>query len=289
MKSDNMISIDCVVCGNKKYTHWGKHSDINIVKCAECNFVWANPRPTDNVISDFYSNYPSFRGNNDNKELGDKRQIQYIADRDLIYNMFIGENNIKVLDFGCHDGLFLDTFDKRFDKHGVEIGADAVDWAKKNLDFGANVHACDIVDAPYENDTFDLIIMRGVIEHLTYPDICMQRVSDLLRPGGLLYILATPNIGGFIGRTFGSRWKHVNPPEHLLFFSDYTLERYLKKFDFEMILKQFPYEKTPYENVGSDVARIRGLLENDSDEEIDIPFYNSMMSAVFYKSSWNKG
>jgi len=45
---------------------------------------------------------------------------------------------------------------------------------------------------PYDNDFFDVIISHSVIEHVQYPNIALQEILRVLKPGGLLR-LKCPN------------------------------------------------------------------------------------------------
>lgn len=282
-----MIETECIVCGGdsyKGYGEWATSNGLTTVRCNSCSFIWTNPRPSDEEINNFYENYTEYRRGLA-EELTEKRKVQYIDDRDFVVPFFHGRSDVRVLDFGCHDGLFLNTFDGNvFDRHGIDISPGAVEWAKENLSFGENVHACDILDAPYPDNHFDLIMMRGVIEHLTYPDECMKKIEKLLRKDGMLYFCATPNVDSYSARLFKGRWNQYKPPEHLLYFSDFTLERYMNKFGLSFMAKYFPYESTPYANVGKDAFDIKKerVLEK-TDGTVNIPFYNNMMNVVFIK------
>jgi 2-polyprenyl-3-methyl-5-hydroxy-6-metoxy-1,4-benzoquinol methylase len=239
--------------------------------------------PTDEELDEFYENFDSLR-NNLGEEYNEKRKKQYLIDRDFIYNFFINKSNIKTLDFGCYDGSFLDTFDDRFVKHGVEKNKEVVEWARDNRNFGQNMHACDILDAPYTDEYFDLIIMRGVIEHLAHPNKILDKISSLLKKDGLLYICATPNAGSFSAKRFRDKWNQFTVPGHILYFSDYTLEKYLRKFGFQLLAKYFPYIETPYANPKQDLIDIQNACEKTLlFDTVNVPFYNNMMSAVFIK------
>ena len=44
-----------------------------------------------------------------------------------------------------------------------------------------------------ESDFFDLVIIRGTIQHLDEPFLFLKHAFTALRPGGYLVFLATPN------------------------------------------------------------------------------------------------
>lgn len=281
-----MIESNCVVCLSDKNSEWASDGHLTTVKCTDCGFIWTNPRPSDVDIDKYYEGYSDSRSSIA-QDITDKRQRQYLIDRDFIYKFYSDTDKIITLDFGCHDAKFLNTFDDRFDKHGVEKSTQAVNYAKGAVAFGHNIHACNILDAPYKDGYFDLIMMRGVIEHLPDPNECMEKICRLLKPGGLLYFSATPNVDSFSAKTFKSAWNQYKPPEHLLYFSDRTLELYMGRFGLGFLAKEFPYANTPYADVPHDLTAIKEavrLLNNGvATAPVVTPYHNNMMSVIFYK------
>lgn len=273
---------NCLVCKNNGTLVWAKYKKHTAVECTGCGFIWINPIPTDRKIDDFYANYDKLR-KKISKEMTDKRKLQYTIDRDFIYNFFINYTYVETLDFGCYDGSFLNVFDERFIKHGIEKNESAANWAKQNRAFGSNVYTGNIKNTPFKDDSFDLIIMRGVIEHLTHPDAVIEHLHKLLKKDGILYIAATPNADSFSAKKFRDKWNQFSIPEHLLYFSDYTLEKYLKRFGFEMLAKHFPYIETPYADLGQDLINIKNACNSEQKDTVTTPFYNNLMSMVFYK------
>lgn len=269
----------CIICDeHTTVSTWADCGDHKAIRCAQCDFIWIDPMPTDKELDEFYANFNDLRdalGHEYNK----KREIQYLIDRDFINNFFIDQKNVITLDFGCYDGSFIDTFDDRYTKYGVEKNTTAAEWAQNNRIFGTNVYSCDVVDIPHEDEYFDLIMMRGVIEHLNDPNRVMRKLYRLLKSGGILYICATPNVGSYSAKKFRNKWNQFTIPEHVLYFSDITLEKYLDKYGFDMIAKHFPYSETPYANLKKDFNSIK----QDYNDKVNTPFYNNMVNAVFYK------
>lgn len=281
-----MIRVDkCIVCNCVSHSEWDSDNyGLITVKCNNCDFIWINPRPDDEIIEEYYAKYDDARKQIDSV-MTLNRSKQYIIDRDFVYPFFANRKDIVTLDFGCHNGLFLETFDRRFIKHGIEKNKGAA--AEANRYHRGDVLACDLLDAPYRDEAFDLIMLRGVIEHLTNPDECMEKIYRLLKKDGILYLCATPNVGSFSAQIFRKYWNQYSSPGHLLYFSDYTLERYMKKYDLNFLAKCFPYIGTPYADVSKDSLHINNMVvlhkEGKVNSTVDVPYYNNMMNMVFYK------
>jgi len=68
--------------------------------------------------------------------------------------------------------------------------------------------------------------MFEVLEHVDRPAAMINRATDLLEPGGLLY-LTTPNYNSFDRLGLGSRW-HVFHPEHVTYFTTRGLTQLIR-------------------------------------------------------------
>lgn len=98
----------------------------------------------------------------------------------------------KHLDVGCANGYFTRTYTKKYPDTkgwGVDISDSAIEQSI-NLG-GGTFQVSDVYSLPFV-DTFDLVHMGEVLEHLEYPDRAikeMERVANTI-------IITTPNNGG---------------------------------------------------------------------------------------------
>ena len=82
------------------------------------------------------------------------RKVQYKKDKENILEFFKDKKSKRVLDFGCGNGEFLSLFKSK--KFGYEY----------NLDAKVNRKINRISKKEVFTKKYDMIIMRGVIEHL---------------------------------------------------------------------------------------------------------------------------
>ncbi|MBI4091397.1 class I SAM-dependent methyltransferase [candidate division WWE3 bacterium] len=96
----------------------------------------------------------------------------------------------KVLDAGCGNGNYLiDEFRDRIDLAcGVDLKPE---FTSKNVCLD-EIRYSSLQKIPYEDETFDFVIMLWVLEHLKNPLAVLKEMSRVLKPGGEL-IFATPN------------------------------------------------------------------------------------------------
>lgn len=137
-----------------------------------------------------------------------------------------------LLDVGCGAGhLLRAAAAAKWRGVGLEVSPAA---AARLRDEGLDVHHGDLLGAPLEEGTFDVVTLVEVIEHLPDPAGYLDRCLRLLRPGGLLF-LTTPNFGSLSRRVLGARWRAIEVPEHLVYFSERPMRLALRRAGFRNI------------------------------------------------------
>lgn len=274
---------DCIVCPERQTETWTSWGPFRAVRCVGCGLVWVNPRLNTEGLDRYYTDYIGLRAKDKKKTM--QRQRQYELDRDFI-QIFIARG--KVLDVGCSGGFFLNVLSSEFEKHGVEIDEEGVQYARDHFSFGSNILCHPIEVAPYDSATFDLVIMRGVIEHLPDPIAAISKVSLLLKPSGYFFISATPNVDSFCADLYREKWNQFHPIRHLWYFNVTTLSRLCTRVGLKLVAKDFPYLETPYARPESDHVAVLGATQARKEgcwDEVEMspPFWGNMMSLVYQK------
>lgn len=273
----------CIICGNDKFSSWAKEFYLEAKQCLGCGMISVNPHFREEGLSKLYSEYFSYRQNDVVKK--QQRDITYIIDRDWV-SLFV--NGGKVLDVGCSGGFFLNKFfPKNWDRFGVEIAADAAEYAKNN--FNIPVRVGNIVELEFDQQ-FDLLMLRGVIEHFRDPISVLEKCCQLLKPGGYLFITATPAGDSFAFEVYREKWGLFTPLEHIHFFSVKLLSRVLKDYGMRLVSYHYQYEETPYANPPEDFSKIKKdiclAFEGQRDKiKRSVPFPGSMITALWQKIS----
>jgi 2-polyprenyl-3-methyl-5-hydroxy-6-metoxy-1,4-benzoquinol methylase len=195
----------------------------------------------------------------------------------------------RVLDVGCSGGFFLNVLNDSFEKYGIDIDREAVEYARRNFPFGENIKCCSLEEVEFPEGYFDLVVMRGVIEHLTDPKSAVKKVSEILRAGGFFYIAATPNADSFCAELYREKWNLFHPVRHIYYFSERTLSMMCSQFKLRLVCSYYPYVGTPYANIERDMEEVFRAWRAKKEgrwEKIDRSpsFWGNMMNLIFRKS-----
>jgi SAM-dependent methyltransferase len=191
------------------------------------------PRPSDGEILQSYDSYlPLAPGKVQAWETMMAPVIR--VSRDLV-EARASTGGRRLLDIGCGHGFFLREMASRgWAVEGIEVSAAGRAYAAERLGF--EVHAGPLEAAGLPAESFDVVTLFYVIEHVTDPIGCLNEVRRILRPGGLM-LLRWPHSTPII-RLLGplARWLDLyHTPYHLYDFSPKTIRRLLHLTGFEGI------------------------------------------------------
>jgi ubiquinone/menaquinone biosynthesis C-methylase UbiE len=113
-----------------------------------------------------------------------------------------------LLDIGCGKGTQLDSFRKltNFKLHGI-------DHSEQNSQIleGIEFNKCDLERQyiPYEDNKFDVIYSKSVLEHINKYTHMITEMKRVLKPGGILIIMVPDWQTQY--KHFYDDWTHVTP------------------------------------------------------------------------------
>ncbi|MDD5084865.1 MAG: methyltransferase domain-containing protein, partial [Candidatus Omnitrophica bacterium] len=138
----------------------------------------------------------------------------------------------KILEIGCATGYFLEVCRERgWDAYGVEPSRFASARARER---GLNVFCGELKDANLKRESFDVVTLWHVLEHLRDPLGTLVSVGNLLKKDGLL-VLTVPDFGSGRSKKMKEKWPHLEPAMHLYHFTRSNLGDILKKAGFEAV------------------------------------------------------
>ena len=129
----------------------------------------------------------------------------------------------RILDIGAGTGDFLSTAKQNgWQTIGVEPSDKAKAIAlKKGVSFVEQT-------SELENNSFDVITMWHVLEHVPDLDTQLKELKRLLKPKGTL-IIAVPNFNSFDAKYYGKFWAAYDVPIHFWHFSKTAVKLLFEK------------------------------------------------------------
>lgn len=222
--------IPCILCGTDESATLFAEPPFRIVRCIECGLVYTLPRLPTTSISEMYQ--VGYWRSAEAKNFG---YTDYLRDRDRYLRTFHLRSKVidhykpspgRVLDIGCAAGFFLKVMEaKGWETTGVELSAFMANYARTELKLN-NVFTGTLEEQPFDAESFDVITLWDVIEHLEDPRAVLATAKRLLKNDGIL-VLETQNVESVFARLMGRRWHHYKFEEHLWHFSPTTLSALL--------------------------------------------------------------
>lgn len=242
-----MTQVPCPLCEKKDFEIIAEGSDYEyylpgkfyISKCKKCGLLSQNPRPPFSEIMKHYTEkYEPY------KKVGSTfmQWLRYLAltrPQVLKIKKLVREKGLprracgetgKILDVGCATGNFLLELKKwtNYEVYGLEPKKEAAEIGQKA---GLNIKITTLEKANLKPESFDLIIMNHVLEHVPNPDELTKIVFTLLKKGG--YFIGHLPCSDCLERLiFKKYWQGYHLPRHLTWFSRKQLKKFLEKYGF---------------------------------------------------------
>jgi SAM-dependent methyltransferase len=141
---------------------------------------------------------------------------------DAQFLMLAAKENASLLDVGCGNGQTMAWMASLgWQVQGIDTDPAAVQVAASK---GLNVRQGSLRSQPFAAESFDVISMSHVIEHVHDPLSLMKECYRLLKPSGRLIVI-TPNSRSWGHRLYKSHWRGLEPPRHLQIFARPSLSR----------------------------------------------------------------
>lgn len=164
-----------------------------------------------------------------------------------------------VLDFGCGLGFMTKELLKLgYNVTSCDVSSYAIDFCKTNINPDSFVVQSSTLQE-LKAAVFDLVILRGVFQHLPSPTDLLVNLNRSVRKGGYVAILATPNIESKLFRASGKlptlSWEIVRNLPSLS-----SIRHALEFADFQVIKVQQPYLSSGYQAPVRDMLKFLGNL-----------------------------
>jgi SAM-dependent methyltransferase len=231
----------CKICSNSKDNKkvqikemmFGTRDEFNYFECSKCGCLQIAKIP-DNIEeyypSDFYSFNDNVSENPVKRYLRIKRNEYAYFKRGMIGKIMFKiyppyffnkleklkiDLDSKILDVGCGSGRLIYSFKSLGFKNltGIDPYTDRTINTKKVKILKKTIHEMD-------DQSFDLIILKNVLEHNPDQLETLTKISKLLDNNGIS-IITIPLKNEYIWNKYGTNWVQIDAPRH---FFIHTLE-----------------------------------------------------------------
>lgn len=211
--------------------------EYSLMQCSNCQSYCLDPQPTEKQLERAYDE--SYYGTGDKKF---NPFIEGMVDRLRLRKArsfsHLIPKKAKVLDVGCGNGSFLHYIGRTgdFELHGIELEGKSAERAALYDEIQLKIGTLKKED--YPNDTFDLVSLVHVIEHLPNPYEVLDTVTSIAKKDAVLY-LELPNIESWQAKWFKGHWFHLDAPRHLVFFSRNQLKAILAERGWDLVKERY--------------------------------------------------
>lgn len=224
----------CIICKSNEEFAFKKHR-YQIKNCPSCNlFRTVLPQEYSQLLKTYYSE-EYFTGSEKRAGYAD-----YFSDQQATrlnarnYLKLIGQFKDKgrLLDVGCAMGIFLEEALHNYQVQGIDPSAYAISQVRKK--FRHRVKQASLSSFRFKENSFDVITLLDVFEHLDNPRKNLKKLRSMLKLGGII-VINTGDANSLLAKIQKDNWHYFIPPQHLYFFSKSNLLTLLQSEGFEPI------------------------------------------------------
>jgi SAM-dependent methyltransferase len=232
----------CIICENTIFEELFQGRDLlhgvegtfHLLRCKQCSLATLSPILQPDELDKYYPpGYISFP-----KAVADEHNILRRLDRwygiEKRCQQVIrrAKRPGKLLDIGCATGVFLHGMQQHgWDCYGVEPSVHASAYARDR--FNLPVFTGFLEESNFQNQTFDVITMWDVLEHVPNPKQVLEMIHTLLNPGGWL-VISMPNSQAWERYIFGKYWAGWDVPRHFYVYDPKTVSQLLLQQCFDV-------------------------------------------------------
>ena len=244
MKHTNEMNTKCPWCDSenahlhlKLKDEFLSKEDFQILECEDCGLLYTTPRPDKDKIGEYYKS-ENYYSHQENKQGFIPKVYEKVKSINLKSKCKMATKGMKVgkvLDIGCGVGDFLHKMETYgWKTTGIEPSEDAKNIARKRMN--AELFSPEEIDK-LESESFDLITMWHVLEHVDDLKTEIAELQRLLKKGGRL-VLALPNFKSHDGQFYKEKWAAYDIPRHLNHFCQQSIYNIFKNSELNQIETQ---------------------------------------------------
>ena len=232
------VPVSCPACGSSRASVAFQKYELTYNACRDCETVYVSPRPTPDVLDDYYRTSENYQYWNTyifpaSEQARREKIFKPRAERLIGLCKRYGVNPGTLLEVGAGFGTFCEeVLASKFFKRivAVEPTPDLAETCRKK--------GLEVIDRPVEQiqldrGAADVVATFEVVEHLFSPRQFLDACRGLLTEGGIL-VLTTPNVHGFDVALLAEA-SDTFDVEHLNYFHTKSISHLLMTCGFQVL------------------------------------------------------
>lgn len=220
-KSAEFIYVNCPACCHSDYVKVFEKYSFTYVKCEKCETVYINPRPTADMLTEYYSSSQRYAYWNSHIYPATEHIRRERIDIPRVNKIIKVCNELNltcdnILEVGPGFGIFAEEMKKMSQCKEIVLIEPNKALADTCTRRGLTVVNNAIENAVLYKDSYDIVVAFEVFEHLFSQMDFLRKVHLCLRKNGIV-VLTCPNIKGFDIQMLGSE-ADVIDNENLSYF-----------------------------------------------------------------------
>lgn len=244
LHEDQFVDVPCPSCAMKDgHTFKFSKSGFKFLECPACRTLFINPRPTPQLLGEFYKSARSFGVFNEKifpaseaarRELIFSPRAHKVVELCRKYLSGPVDTVDTLVDIGAGFGTFCEEAQGTgFFKKVIAVEPSPA-LAESCRRKGLNVVPAPIEDARFDDFHISVAVCFELIEHLFSPKEFLSACRRWISGNGLL-VLTTLNIDGFDLQVLGPLSENIDGPEHLNYFTKESICRLLQTYGFDVL------------------------------------------------------
>jgi 2-polyprenyl-3-methyl-5-hydroxy-6-metoxy-1,4-benzoquinol methylase len=222
----------CPVCGSTETRLFAHAKDVEYctspeeytyLVCGQCGSVFLENPPVNQLEKIYPSNYYSYEPAT--RRASPVERAKEFLDARLFRKLIkeISARDVSVLDVGGGAGWLLSLARRVSPRVKATHELDINERARAAAESAGHVFHCCRVEDFSSTQSFDLILLLNLIEHVAAPEEVLKAMRGLLSAGGLI-LIKTPNVDTLDCRIFRHRnWGGFHCPRHFVLFNRKSL------------------------------------------------------------------
>ena len=228
------------------FEYWYQHEPFPGCRCNDCDLVFLSVQPDRETFDEMYGEHyfeSDYRcGSAPAAYFSTEAPFALEAASALkLVRELTAKTTGRLLEIGCAGGWFLKAArEAGWKVKGVEISREATEFAQTKL--GLEVFCGSLSEAAFPPQSFDVVYMADVLEHIPDPVSFAIELRRIIAPGGYV-IVCGPTALNALWRRFGiflyslfNRTRSIaSAPYHLFEYTPHTIRRLFESTGFDVV------------------------------------------------------